>query len=438
MVEQIPGPLLELPDRPTCVADPTVFSHCAPRPAVGDRNDGRLDVKGHRAALRWGCQPELTECKPQLTWGAAALLLGIGCAPEPDAGGGPAAAGPSIVPVDSVLLVETGGLYVGNPFSLVPDTTDGSLLISDFFENRILRFDRDGRLLRTYGRPGEGPGEFLDIGPAFILNDSIVVGADDERKLLQLFSATDGAYLRAFEYRGRLGMGTWSVLDGGVVFPSRELAQGTSVAIWRYPREEVDYVVPLPDEYRRSANHPSGYVGRFAAFFSMGTAVAWRDTLLSGMSGLNEIFLSTWGGEAVDTLALPSVRRRGVPPDAQERLDDFGFRGSPHEVLSTLSGLHRLSDGATAVFHHDATLEGEQPRGTITADIHLSVIAPDRKTACVDGPVPHFGKMRPIHTVTRDTVFLLDRRVNEAEDGLETWVRMYRIDTTGCDWVGVG
>ncbi len=32
----------------------------------------------------------------------------------------------------------------------------------------------------------------------------------------------------------------------------------------------------------------------------------------------------------------------------------------------------------------------------------------------------------------------LDRRVNDAKDGLETWVRMYRIDTTGCDWVGVG
>ena len=291
--------------------------------------------------LTWGgcgSQPGLTGCKAGLTWGTAALLLGMACAPEPDAGGGRAAAGPEIVPVDSVLLVETGGFYIGNPFSLVPDTADGSLLISDFFENRILRFDRDGRLLMTYGRPGEGPGEFVDIGPAFILNDSIVVGADDQRKLLQLFSAADGAYLRAFGYRGRLGMETWSVLDGGVVFPSRELAQGTSVAIWRYPRDEIDYVVPLPDEYLRSANHPSGYVGRFAAFFSMGTAVAWRDTIMSGMSGLNEIFLSTWSGQAVDTLALPSARRRGVPPDAQERLDDLGFRGSPHEVLSDLHG----------------------------------------------------------------------------------------------------
>ena len=106
----------------------------------------------------------------------AGLLLCAGCTADP--GGRPTteASGPSVVPVDSVVLEETGRFYIGNPFSLVPDTTDGSFLISDFLENRILRFGRDGRLQQTYGRPGEGPGEFVDLGPAFILNDSIVVG----------------------------------------------------------------------------------------------------------------------------------------------------------------------------------------------------------------------------------------------------------------------
>ena len=90
------------------------------------------------------------------------------------------------------------------------------------------------------------------------------------------------------------------------------------------------------------------------------------------------------------------------------------------------------------VCQHDATLEAEPPHGTITADIYLSVIAPDRKTACVDAPVPYFKELRPIHTVVRDTVFLLDRRLNEAEDGLETWVRMYRIDVSACTWLEMG
>ena len=369
---------------------------------------------------------------------AAGLLLCAGCTAEPGGRASREATGPSVVPVDSILLEETGRFYIGNPFSLVPDTTDGSFLISDFFEDRILRYDRAGRLLQTYGRPGPGPGEFSDIGAAFILNDSIVVGADDERKILQLFSRADGTYLRSYRFQGRLGVTNYSMVDGVVVFPSREIVGLTSVAIWRYPDSEIDYVVPLPAEYVRSAMRPDGYVGRFAAFRSRGSAAAWPDTIISAMSGLNEIFLSTWDGQVVDTLDPPAVRRRGVPDDIQQLLDSYDFRGRPHEVSSGLEGLYRMSDGAIVVFHHDATLEGEQPHGTITADIYLTVIAPDRKTACVDALVPHFKALRPIHTVVRDTVFLLDRRLNEAEDGLETWVRMYRIDTSECTWLEMG
>ena len=119
----------------------------------------------------------------------------------------------------------------------------------------------------------------------------------------------------------------------------------------------------------------------------------------------------------------------------QERLDANDVPVGVHEFSSSLTGLYRLSSGATALFHHDAMLEGEPGRGTITADIYLTVIAPDRKPACVEGPVPHFKAMRAIHTVVRDTVFLLDRRLDEAEEGLESWVRMYRIDTSGCTWL---
>jgi len=369
---------------------------------------------------------------------AAGLLLCVSCSTESGGSARRSATGPGLLPTDSVLLDETDRFYIGNPFSLVPDTTDGSFLISDFFEDRILRYDRDGRLLQTYGRPGPGPGEFLDLGAAFTLNDTIVVGSDDERKLLQLFSRTDGTYLHALRYQGRLGVDTYTVVDGAVVFPSREIAGLTSVAIWRYPHDHIDYVVPLPDEYVRSAIRPDGYVGRFAAFRARGSVVAWPDTIMSAMGGLNEIFLSTWDGQVVDTVDPPAVRRRGVPDDIQQRLDSYEFRGNAHEISSGLEGLYRLSDGATVVFHHDATLKGEPPHGIITADIYLTVIAPDRKSACVDSLVPHFKALRPIHTVVRDTIFLLDRRLNEREDGLESWVRMYRIDTSGCTWLEMG
>ncbi|MYC86686.1 MAG: hypothetical protein F4X22_00455 [Gemmatimonadales bacterium] len=348
-----------------------------------------------------------------------------------------ATAGPAVTVVDSVLLDENDRFYLGNPFSLVVDTADSSFLISDFFENRILRYERDGKLRQFYGRPGGGPGEFRSISTAFVLGDSVVVGAGNRRNLLQLFSKHDGTSLGAHSFSGRVGMGGVSVVDQGVVFPTRDPTNGTIAAVWRYPEAAIDYVVPLPAPYQRSL----AGLGRFAAFQSFGSVVAWSDTLLSGMSGLNEIYLSTLDGVFLDTLFLPNTTRRGVPPNVQEVFDDlesFSSMTEMFEAASSMYGLYRMSDGSTVVLHHDSTLDGELPAGNITSEVYLSIIAPDRTTACVDAPVPYSNEMRPVHTVARDTLFLLDRRLNEAEDDLLTWIRAYRIDTSGCTWLDLG
>jgi len=367
------------------------------------------------------------------SYAASSILVSVGCRNEPGASIGRAAAGPAVTVVDSVLLDENDQIYLGNPFSVVVDTADGSFLISDFFENRILRYERDGKLRQFYGRPGGGPGEFRSISTAFVLGDSVVVGAGNRRKLLQLFSKHDGTFVGAQSYSGRVGIGGVSVVDRGVVFPTRDPTNGTIAAVWRYPETVIDYVVPLPAPYQRSMDG----LGRFAAFQSFGSVVAWSDTLLSGMSGLNEIYLSTLDGVLLDTLRIPNTTRRSVPPDVQELFDDlqsFSSMTEMFEAASSMYGLYRMSDGSTVVLHHDSSLDGELPAGNITSEVYLSIIARDRTTACVDAPVPYSNEMRPVHTVARDTLFLLDRRLNETEDDLLTWIRAYRIDTNGCTW----
>ena len=72
--------------------------------------------------------------------------------------------GPLVLPVDSIRLGTSASVYLGNPFSLVVDTLDGSFLVSDFFEDRVLPFGRDGRVVQTYGRPGPGPASFPTLG----------------------------------------------------------------------------------------------------------------------------------------------------------------------------------------------------------------------------------------------------------------------------------
>ena len=80
------------------------------------------------------------------------VLVIEACASERESAGS-GGAGPVLIPLDSVLLVEADTLYIGNPFTPVVDPFDGTIYVPDLFSNRVMRFGRDGSLIRVYGRP---------------------------------------------------------------------------------------------------------------------------------------------------------------------------------------------------------------------------------------------------------------------------------------------
>ncbi|MDE2796384.1 MAG: hypothetical protein OXL34_16325 [Gemmatimonadota bacterium] len=364
--------------------------------------------------------------------GALAFLGGCGDSAS-ETGERGVAAGPAVVPVREILLEETYEAYLGNPYTLVVDTADGSFLVSDNFQGRIVRFGRDGGIVQRYGRAGEGPDEFKGMGPTFILNDSVVVGVDAQRRLFKLFSREDGEYLESFRYRGAIG-GDASVVAGMVVAPSMEFEDDfTSVMIWDPGEGSFRYLVDLPEPYMQSLRG----IGAFAGSMASGSVLGWPDTMLAGMAGVNELVLATWGGEVLDTIRPSSVRRRGVPENLQVKLEtdmSLSFRDRV-EMMSLLAGVYRMLNGQTVLIHFDQTVKGEIPNVEWLADIYLTVLSADRRTACVDGFVPYTNETRARLTVARDTLFLLDRLINETDDDLETWIRLYEIDTSGCDWL---
>lgn len=91
----------------------------------------------------------------------AGMILIPGCSPESGERVTAGAAGPALIPIDSILLLEPDTLYIGNPYTPVIDPLDGSFHIPDIFSGRVLRFGRDGRLMLAYGRPGEGDTLFV-------------------------------------------------------------------------------------------------------------------------------------------------------------------------------------------------------------------------------------------------------------------------------------
>jgi hypothetical protein len=89
------------------------------------------------------------------------------------------------------------------------------------------------------------------------------------------------------------------------------------------------------------------------------------------------------------------------------------------------------------VTHHDLhTVEdhGASRRTVFRADVYLSVLSADLRTACLDGPVPVAGQLQPREAIAGDTLFVLDRRLHPAGT-MESWIVLYVIDTSGCDWV---
>ena len=364
--------------------------------------------------------------------GTLAFLGGCGDrAPEAATRGD--AAGPAIVPVGDILLEETYESYLGNPYTLVVDTADGSFLVSDYFQGAIIRFGRDGGIVQRYGAPGEGPAEFKGMGPTFILNDSVVAGLDVQRRLFKLFAREGGEYLESFRYEGSI-RGDVSVVAGMVVAPSVRFTDDfTTVLIWDPGEGSFRYLVDLPEPYLQSLRG----IGAFAGSTASGSVLVWPDTMLVGMAGVNELVLATWQGEVLDTIRPPGVRRRGVPENVQVKLEtdlSLSFKDRV-EMMSLLVGVYRMHNGQTVLFHADQTIKGEIPNVEWLADIYLTVLSADRRTSCADAFVPYANETRARLTLSRDTLFVLDRTINEAGDGLETWIRLYEIDTSGCDWI---
>ena len=181
---------------------------------------------------------------------------------------------------------------------------------------------------------------------------------------------------------------------------------------------------------------PSGIPGQARREAVVLSSLAYSGgRFLQGWSGLDEMFVLNIRGEVIDTADIPVVRRKGVPFDLRERIDieRIPFR----ERLENSSNLRQLfprPGGGFLFTHHDETALKMEPMPVLTAKVWVGILSPDLSKACVDTPVPRDFEIRPMETFRGDTLFVLDRRIDDAEK-LQTWILMYLVSDEGCDWL---
>ncbi len=98
--------------------------------------------------------------------------------------------------------------------------SDGSWLVANGSTEEVRVFDADGAYVRTIGRRGEGPGEFVALSRLFVLPADSLAVYDSRQRRVSVFDA-DGALVREVTFEalpegtvtpfGRLESGGWGV-----------------------------------------------------------------------------------------------------------------------------------------------------------------------------------------------------------------------------------
>lgn len=361
--------------------------------------------------------------RPRTAGMACVLALALGfslgaCRDQAMPGGAPDSGGaPVVTPVFRLVLHESDTLFLSSPGDFGFEPADGSFYVTDQFAGRLLQIDRGGNITRTFGRKGSGPGEFAQINLMFSRGNELFVN-EGRQSVFHVFDRRTGEVRGARRHEGIfrdvrvVGHTAWMGMQNST--------QGTAVARWDLDSDSVRYMIPLPKEYRESQP--------LAGIFSSVFVVPWADTLLVGYAGSDDLHLATQGGALVDTVRLPVHVRRGVPDDIVKRLPKLQW---PEMIASasSLFGLARLPDGRFAAVHLDQVVNGN----SFTADGFVSVLSPDRRTACVDGQLPLSRDTSPRVLFRGDTLFVLQQRLTEAERP-ETSITGYVLNTDRCRW----
>ena len=111
---------------------------------------------------------------------------------------------PVTIELGRPLEIGRNGLLFASIVSVCEDDS-ADLYVLDQRERKVLKFSPDGRPLLTFGRKGQGPGDFQSPGRIVFTGRGELAVLEDLYYVS--FHKTDGSFVRRLDLNGRLGLG---------------------------------------------------------------------------------------------------------------------------------------------------------------------------------------------------------------------------------------
>lgn len=330
--------------------------------------------------------------------------------------------GPRLSVIDSLDLQETDSVFASKVNAIVLRKR-GQLLVADAGVGRVLEYSRDGRLLRTFGRRGKGPGEFSSPSWMVVLGDSLLLVKNGPAFRTEMFDLRSGAWVWGRRFDAKTTTGLAAVGDT-VVMGLLDAVRGSSFVSFSDSGSALQPHGRLPSDAHGDP--------LLTDAFRLTQLAARGDTIAQAYEVSNWLFVLTMDGSLVDSVHIPVARRKGAPVKLLPLLranQELGMKAVNH--VSQPQVLQWIGEGTIGL----VTVDPDRTSSRFRGPAFLSVIDLRNRRACVDAPLPAPEDPPPATAWSGDTLLMLYPDVSG--DGRPVArVKRARVDLATCEWSG--